>query len=460
MPVLPSSSRSVFPLRARALRSADRPAIATFVRDLPAVDPLAVVQAFGSQQPYFYWETGDRALAAFGTAAAATFATERRFQQTRAFVARQTARLARDPHRDPRHPARFFCSFAFAARPQPVSAFPAALVFLPRHQLERAGDRCTLTTHIPLAPDASTAEIDALQAACDRDLAAIADAPARVSPLLPDWPPALLERQWSDPEQFVAGVEAALRAIAAGDLQKVVLARTLEVLAPLPLHPFASIARLRRQHPDCHVFSVGNGRGAHFLGASPERLLAVRERQFVSDALAGSSGRSSTPAEDRRLARALLDSAKERHEHDLVCDFICQQLRQLDLDPRADSRQVMRLANIQHLWTPVRGVVPADFSMLDAIARLHPTPAVAGVPSPVAQEHIARSEGDRGLYAGPIGWTDSNGDGEFVVGIRSAELCGQRARLHAGAGIVAGSDPHRELAEVELKLQAMLRALT
>ncbi len=148
------------------------------------------------------------------------------------------------------------------------------------------------------------------------------------------------------------------------------------------------------------------------------------------------------------------------HEHQVVIEFITRQLGQLGLEPQPFPLRLLQLSNIQHLQTPIHARVPANIHLLDAVAELHPTPAVAGVPRKIACDHIRRYESfERSLYAAPIGWVDHQGNGEFAVGIRSALINGCHARLYAGAGIVEGSDPDRELAEVQLKLQALLAAL-
>lgn len=197
------------------------------------------------------------------------------------------------------------------------------------------------------------------------------------------------------------------------------------------------------------------------MGASPERLMSISDRQLATDALAGSAPRGKTPIEDADLANRLIASEKERREHRFVIDFITQRLTELGLTPQLLSApQLLQLSNIQHLWTPIAAKVPPNIHPLDIVAALHPTPAVAGDPCEVACQEIQRYEAfERGPYAAPLGWVDRNGNSEFIVGIRSALIAGDRARLYAGAGIVSGSNPDKELAEIQLKLQALLKAL-
>ena len=222
-----------------------------------------------------------------------------------------------------------------------------------------------------------------------------------------------------------------------------------------------ALPRLRSQHPDCYIFSFSGTDNAHFIGASPERLLSIHQGRLVTDALAGSAPRGNTAVADHAVGQQLLKTAKEQREHQLVLDFIAQRLRAQGLQPRYSTPPgLLRLSHIQHLHTPICADLPDHVSPLTLVEALHPTPAVAGVPAATACDFIRQDEScDRGLYAAPLGWVDPQGNSEFIVGIRSALIQDNRARLYAGAGIVAGSDPARELAEIQLKLQALAEAL-
>ena len=265
----------------------------------------------------------------------------------------------------------------------------------------------------------------------------------------------------TETQNFKTGVQKALALIQHQQLNKIVLAHAIEATAPKAFQVMESLNNLRQLHPDCYVFSVSNGQGQTFIGASPERLLGIRDRELSTDALAGSAPRGNTTSQDAQLAQALLNSPKEQHEHQVVIDFVSQSLSRLGLMPRyAPQPGLLQLANIQHLWTPVQATLSNGIHPLQILAALHPTPAVAGVPRDLACEQIRRCETfERALYAAPLGWIDHQENSEFIVGIRSALIEGRRARLYAGAGIVAGSDPERELAEIRLKLQALLAAL-
>jgi menaquinone-specific isochorismate synthase len=256
-------------------------------------------------------------------------------------------------------------------------------------------------------------------------------------------------------------VTQGLERIAAGEFQKIVLARARDVVAAEPLHPLRVLNALRQRFPDCYAFSAANGRGQSFIGASPERLVRVSRGVLETEALAGSAPRGAGASEDAAAGAALLRSEKDRREHRLVLDSILRRLAPLGLRAEyPDTPGLRRLANVQHLHTPVRAVLPEGVRLLDALARLHPTPAVGGSPRAAAVARIRELEGfPRGLYAGALGWINARGGGEFFVGLRSALVDGATARIYAGAGIVAGSEPEREYAETELKFRAVLDAL-
>ncbi len=256
-------------------------------------------------------------------------------------------------------------------------------------------------------------------------------------------------------------VRQALREIEGGSLQKIVLARAKDLVARKPFHPLRVLNGLRQRFGDCYAFSVANGRGQSFIGASPERLLRVGEGVLATEALAGSARRGATASEDAAFAGALLREEKELREHRLVLDSIVEGLKSLGLAPEVPSRpSIRRFANVQHLHTPVRAALPKETRLLDVLARLHPTPAVGGAPQERAIARIRELEPvPRGLYSGAIGWLDASGRGEFFVGLRSALIDDARARLYAGAGIVAGSSPENELLETEMKFSAMEEAL-
>jgi menaquinone-specific isochorismate synthase len=264
-----------------------------------------------------------------------------------------------------------------------------------------------------------------------------------------------------DPASWCAAVADAVRRIEDGDLAKVVLARDLLVAADVPLDPRRLLARLAARFPDCWTFAVDD-----LLGATPELLLRRTGRRLSARVLAGTAPRGAG-ADDARLADALLSSDKDRAEHSLAVRSLVDALLPFcaDLDVPAEP-DLLTLANVRHLATDVTGTqrsrgAAGSAGLLDLVGAVHPTAAVCGTPTDRAGALIAELEGmDRGRYAGPVGWLDTRGDGEFGLALRCAELTGPlSARLFAGCGIVAGSDPAAELAETQAKFAAFRAAL-
>jgi menaquinone-specific isochorismate synthase len=251
-------------------------------------------------------------------------------------------------------------------------------------------------------------------------------------------------------------VEAA-ETVAAGRLAKVVLAREVIVDADRPLRPIEVARRLRLSHPSCTVFSVDG-----FVGASPELLVERSGTRVRSEPLAGTAARPGWAGGDEELAPRLLSSAKERQEHRLVVDAVSGALDRYCSELSVpETPALVPLGTLAHLGTRIVGILrPPLPSALDLVDAIHPSPAVGGTPTAEALRYIASVEMlERGRYAGPVGWVDGAGDGCFVLGIRCAQIEGRRARLMAGVGVVAGSDPEAELAETELKLEPMLAAI-
>ena len=263
------------------------------------------------------------------------------------------------------------------------------------------------------------------------------------------------------PEHYEAAVARAVERIRADDFEKIVLAREVAVHAPAPHDVAAVFGVLRAGFGSCFVYCAGRGEAA-FVGASPELLVRREGLRASTVALAGSTRRSADPAVDAHLGEQLLRSEKDREEQAIVSRRIARALRPLSVWVAApDEPAIVRVANIQHLGTPIRAQLTHPRSVVELAGRLHPTPAVGGEPHATATPQIPAFEGlDRGWYAGPVGWTDANEDGELCVALRCALLRGAEARLYAGVGVVRDSDPAAELAETEVKLGALLPVLS
>ncbi len=256
--------------------------------------------------------------------------------------------------------------------------------------------------------------------------------------------------------EWERAVAAAVGRITAGDLRKVVLARDLYASADGPIDARVLLRRLAVRYPDCFTFAC-----AGLVGATPELLIRRNGREVSSLVLAGTKPRGATAGEDARLAAELLGSVKENEEHRYAAASLREALAPLcEVLEVRDSPELMTFANVQHLGTRVRGTLAVNRSALSLAAALHPTAAVGGTPADAAVELIRELEKmDRERYAGPVGWMDAAGNGEWGIALRCARLDGNRARLFAGCGIVAGSDPAAELAETQVKFRPMQTAL-
>jgi menaquinone-specific isochorismate synthase len=283
--------------------------------------------------------------------------------------------------------------------------------------------------------------------------------PWRAGPF--DEPMAPGDIRWHDgslsaPEWEQAVGEAVHRITHSDKLRKVVLARDVHASADCPIDVRVLLSRLAARYPGCYTFACDG-----LVGATPELLISKDSWEVRSLVLAGTTPRGATQAEDSRLARGLLESAKENEEHGYAAASLRETLSPLCAAMYVTPRpELIRLPNVQHLGTRVNGTLAAARSALALVAAVHPTAAVGGTPTDAAVEVIRELESmDRERYAGPVGWIDANGNGEWGIALRCAQLDGSRARLFAGCGIVAGSDPAAELAETETKLRPMRNAL-
>jgi menaquinone-specific isochorismate synthase len=256
-------------------------------------------------------------------------------------------------------------------------------------------------------------------------------------------------------------VAAAVTDLQDGDFRKVVLARRIDIAANRPFIISDVLERLAALYPSCMIFSVDG-----FLGASPELLMSRVADRIESHPLAGTVARSGDVHGDEAHIARLMSSTKARHEHQVVVEVLTGALSSVcDELTVPDRPSIVGLRNVSHLGTHIVGRLsdgPGQSrpSALELVARVHPTPAVGGTPTETAIRYLQKVEGfDRRFYAGPVGWMDHRGDGAWAIGIRCAQVDGASAHLYAGNGIVAGSDPTEELAETQLKLQALLAAM-
>jgi isochorismate synthase len=451
----------------RALRGArrDGDALAAVSWRVPGdVDPSAVVLCSRrAGEPWMCFEQPERersAVAALGAAVALEDRGHQRFERTAARWRDLVARACFEPAGAPLGGGLLACGgFAFApdggATPA-WSAFTPASMVVPEVALVRRGAEVWCTAAALVRPDDLA---DELLGGVERRLAGLGQRPL---PLLDPHPTVRHTIAGAmAPEHYEAAVARAVELIAAGRLEKIVLAREVDVHGAEPHDVAAIYGVLREAFAGCFVYAVGRGE-ASFIGATPELLVRRDGLRVSTVALAGSIGRSADPAVDDHLGERLMRSDKDREEHAIVARRIEQALR-----PHAvwvtmeEEPQVVRIANIQHLATAIRAQLAAPVAAVELAGLLHPTPAVGGEPAAVALPLIRALEGiDRGWYAGTLGWTDTGEDGEFCVALRCALIEGAVARCYAGDGVVADSDPAAELAETEVKLAALLPLLS
>ncbi|WP_449063113.1 isochorismate synthase [Planomonospora algeriensis] len=257
------------------------------------------------------------------------------------------------------------------------------------------------------------------------------------------------------PEWEHAVARAAHR-IRSGVLEKAVLARDLTAVAEHPIDVRLLLSRLAGRFPECYTFACSG-----LVGATPELLVRRTGETVESLVLAGTAPRGTGPADDAARGEALFASAKDRREHACAIDSVRRTLIPLCAELKIpEEPELLVLPNVQHLASPVTGRLSAGLSVLDVVAALHPTAAVGGTPTRTALQVIRELEGmDRAGYAGPVGWIDARGDGEWGIALRCAQVDGDRARLFAGCGIMGDSDPAAELAEAQAKFRVMQYAL-
>ena len=441
-----------------------RRTLVSVTEEVEVTDPCAA--AFASRlasDRWVCWEQPDRefALAGLGIAYEASSRGAGRF----ADVADECLRIGGDAVlEEPRGlPAGagpvWLGGFAFdpegGSTPTWSSFAPATLV-LPEVSICRSGGRSFLTVNAVVRPGE---EVQRLGERLSSRLAGLRlDAPLS---LLDPHPTAHAGiRSARSPREFEAAVEGATSRIGAGKMSKVVLAREVIVEAAAAHDPAALFGAMREQFPACFCFCCGTPEAA-FIGASPELLVRRSGASVSTVALAGSTRRSSDPAVDDHLGEQLLRSDKDRREQRIVAERIVRALRPHAVWVEAAAEpEIVKVANIQHLATPVVAQLAEPHSAIELAGILHPTPAVGGEPWSAAAAAITELEGmDRGWYAAPVGWMDATEDGEFCVALRSALLRDREAHLFAGVGVVAGSDPAAELAETEVKLGALLPLL-
>ncbi len=424
---------------------------------LPHLDPGAGSQGDGRQGDgfRFLWDGAPGlCLAASGRCNSLELSGPRRFELAQRFASASLSRLATPQDCPPLARPRVLLAFGFFDAPleQSAAAIPGVQAVLPRWQLSRQGQHCWLRLQRPLGGEVTARSLaEELWEKAQALNAAWHGTPLRETTPLG----AIAQLRHGTPweQGYRSAVEQALDLVNQGDLQKLVLAVRQHLSLDRAIDPLELLAPLRRHQSGSCRFLWQRAAGSALIGASPERLLTVRQNQLRSDALAGTTPWAPGASE-------LLQSVKDRHEHDLVVDTITSVLRRAGLNPRRPRHpRLARHGQLVHLHTPITAHLQGE-QPLTIAAALHPTPAVAGLPRKEAMGWLRSLEPfERGHYAAPIGWIDSAGDADLRVAIRSGTLRGSQLELTAGAGLVRGSTVERELQEVALKLGVLQQQL-
>jgi menaquinone-specific isochorismate synthase len=404
-------------------------------RTLPVTDPGPLLSALPEDDALAWVRRGEGLVGWGVTARIDTAGPDRILDAEQAWAQLMTHAVVRDEVGLPGTGPVAFGSFAFSPR----SATGGTLI-VPRVVLGRRGDRWWLTT-MALGTVPSLPHLEPSDPPSGPGAVAFADG-ARSAP------------------QWAGAVARAIEQIEAGEVEKVVLARDLEAVTELAVQPRWVLERLAERYPGCWTFAVDG-----LLGATPEMLVRREKGLVTSRVLAGTIRRTGDDARDLALAASLARSSKDLEEHEYAVRSVADALAPHCTSTNVpESPFVLHLANVMHLATDVTGVLTDGVSSLALAQALHPSAAVCGTPTEAAATLIDELEGmDRDRYAGPVGWIDAEGDGEWGIALRCARIDHEnprRLRLFAGCGIVAGSDPQAEVAESDAKLVPMRDALT
>lgn len=421
----------------------------------------------------FYWEKPDasQALAATGSAASSSAKGSRRFaaiQEWMDYTRQRTAHLCLWNDTDTARPPGFHFvggfSFFDDIEQSAWDGFEPASLTLPEYTMHHKNGQTLATIVVRLQPGLGAGELYRAFTGRMQQVQQQIEQAGHASPLReqsgPVHPISDTGRV-NDYKRWASSIRDIRSKIQKRHFGKVVLGRQL-TLELAPSHsPFAALHRLRSSYPQCTTFLYRPGSSGTFIGSSPEVLLAVDGNRIKTEAIAGSMARGNTDPKDHELASELQESLKNRKEHTFVLNDIRRLLTPFTKELESSETPIIKkLANVQHLYSPIKAKMKEQTEPLSLLGHLHPTPAVGGTPREPALRYIRKHEPfERGLFAGPIGWINSRQQAEFTVAIRSGLLTGGTARLFAGCGIVADSDPETEWQETNLKFMPMLSAL-
>lgn len=456
-------TKSLQNLCAKTLQAVDdaRKLLFSYTEKIENIDPIVFLnlhqRIFKGER--FFWKSPDQKKVIVGLGIARSFsndANHKRYELLEEEWAEQLRHaLIHNPYDIPGTGPLLFGGFSFdpnSKKEEKWHSFRDTLFYLPRFMLTSYNQECYLTVNI-LGKEKHDSMYDHVKELINE----LMDG----DPISTRQEPAVLTKETPKANKWLHSVNEVIDELnESPTVEKVVLARMMKVgLKEGPELDYL-IERLAEQQRDSFIFAMESADSC-FLGASPERLVKKQGSEVYSTCLAGSIGRSKDDQEDVALGEALLNDEKNLYEHALVVDMVRDAL-----DPSCMQLQIpeqpvlLKTDYIQHLYTPVSGIAKEDTSIFHLVERLHPTPALGGVPTDRALEIIRdKEEMDRGFYAAPIGWSDYRGNGEFVVAIRSGLIKSNELFLYAGCGLVSDSDPAEELVETDIKFQPMLKAI-
>jgi isochorismate synthase len=411
---------------------------------------------FGAGMERFYFESTQSPVAIAGLGIAAQISTDggNRFAElgTSALELFQQIICVNEADSTPRPILLSGGSFFDTMERGGWDSFPSAALILPRYALIRIGaDYFISVNQLSGGAKRNSVRLEA------ESFIARLESTAIPSPSMPDE----LSVSETSQAEWQSAIRRSVKMIQQGKIKKVVLARPAQATGNRAMDIPAMLEKIGESCPACFRFLFEFLPAVAFAGATPERLVSVAGAKFKTAAIAGSIRRGDFAAEDEMLGQQLLSSAKDQSEHTFVLDQIREKMTPLTESLTIESApKILRLPNIQHLRTKITGALKPGHSILNIVAALHPTPAVGGTPTTAALQVIRELEGfERGWYAAPVGWVNADGDGDFVVAIRSGLFRENSATLYGGAGIVANSDPQKEWDETALKMRFLLNAM-
>jgi menaquinone-specific isochorismate synthase len=437
--------------------------IASISLVVPHIDPLALLESiYQPTQYHFYLEhpVEKEAIVGIESILSKTFTGAKRFQQARGFAQHILKHTIVIGHLDqPFSGPNFLSAFTFFDQTKKNATFSPATLFVPRLQIARKHGVYTAVVNVLITPLSNVETLT--QKVWDAHQKFSSFNHHRVKNTNSSFSQELKIKEKGGEHFFINAVKSALKSINSQKYEKIVLARAFNITAKQPFHPIDTLNQLRSIYSSSYCFSFSNQNKQCFMGATPELLVRIYNNQLKTEAIAGSAPRGIHASHDAYLAKTLLENPKNCTEHQIVVDGIIRQLKAISINPQTTTPpQLLQLSNVQHLRSSIHATIPLPIHIMDIVASLHPTPAIAGSPKETVLNEIQRIENfERGLYGGTIGYFDARGNGKYIVAIRSALINGKRAQVYAGSGIIAGSEPDKEKQETDLKLKTILHNL-